>query len=400
MARNFSPADRDDKIEKMGFGFTQEQERFRTKVRAFVEQEIKPRARETTRSTSFPQDLWRQIGEFGLLGIDLPEEYGGQPGDCTMRGIVAEELGRVDLSLAFTLVPSYGTSLAILCGGSKEQSEKWIPGLIKGDKLGSIGMTEPDCGSDLSLIRTKARKEGDYYVLNGEKSYVSWGLVADVNWIFARTERDANPQDMTCFLIPLDLPGIAKSSFPQMGLHSAGHSSLCLEDVRIPVKYRLGEEGRAFLYAAKVFPQTRMILALSALGLAQISLEEGIGFARQRAASGQPLAKLKEISLKIAEDATLLEAARWLCYGALRLLDQGERCAKEIAMSKWWCTEVALRVIHNMLLIHGHSGYGTQYPLEQRLRDIIGYEIAEATPQILKLTICEEILGKELRPFY
>lgn len=383
----------------MGFGFTEQQERFRTKVRHFVEQEIRPKTKETTRSTGFPQDLWRQIGEFGLLGIDLPEEYGGQPGDCTMRGIVAEELGRVDLSLAFTLVPSYGTSLAILCGGSKEQSEKWIPGLIKGDKLGSIGMTEPDCGSDLALIRTKAKKEGDYYVLNGEKNYVSWGLVADVSWVFARTEKDTNPRDMTCFLIPLDLPGIAKSSFSQMGLHTIGHSSLCLEDVRIPIEYRLGEEGTAFLYAAKVFPHTRMILALSALGLAQVSLEEGIDFARQQVAFGDPLAKFKGISLKIAEDATLLEAARWLCYRTLMSLDQGQRCAKEVAMSKWWCTEVTLRIIYNMLLMHGQRGYSTQYPLEQRLRDIIGFEIAEATPQILKLTICEEILGKKFRPF-
>jgi len=383
----------------MGFGFTEEQERFRTKVRGFVQQEIKPRANGIAKSSIFPRDLWRQVGEFGLLGIDLPEEYGGWPGDSIMRGIIAEELGRADLSLAFTLVPAYGTSLAILHGGSKELQEEWIPGLIKGDKLGSISMTEPDCGSDLSLIRTKAKREGGYYVLNGEKSYVSWGLQADVNWVFAKTERDVNPWDLTAFLLPLDLPGIAKSSFREMGLYPVGHTSLSFKDVRVPAEYRLGEEGRVLRCAAKVFPQTRMILSLSALGLAQTSLEEAINFVKQRVAFGKPLGKFEGVSFKIAEDATLVEGARWLCYRTLYLIDQGIRCVKEIAMCKWWSTEVAFRTIYDALLLYGHRGYSSEYPLEQRLRDIIGYEIAEATPQIVKLAICEEILGKELRPF-
>jgi cyclohexanecarboxyl-CoA dehydrogenase len=316
-----------------------------------------------------------------------------------MRGIVAEELGRVDLSLAFTLVPSYGTSLAVLHSGTKEQKEEWIPGLIKGEKLGSVSMTEPDCGSDLSAIRTKAKRVGAYYLLNGEKSYVSWGTVADVNWIFVKTERDTKPRDVTAFLIPLDLPGIVKSFFSQMGLYTAGHTSLALEDVLVPVEYRLGEEGKAFVCASEVFPHTRMILSLSALGLAQTSLEEAIDFAKQRIACSKHPGKFEAISFKIAEDATQIEAARWLCYRTLRLVDQGRRCVKKIAMCKWWSTEVALCTIHNALLTHGHRGYSTQYSLEQRYRDIIGYEIAESTAQILKLTICEEILDKKFRPF-
>ena len=388
-----------DEVAKMGFGFTREQEKYRIRVKKFIDDEIRLKVKGDAQTNSISRDLWRQIGAFGLLGIDLPEEYGGRPGDFIMRGIIAGELGRVDLSLAFTLVPSYGTALGILHGGSQEQKEEWIPGLIKGEKFGSISMTEPDCGSDLSAIRTKARKEGHHYVVNGEKSYVSWGLMADVNWLFAKTEKDTGLGDITCFLIPLDLPGIVKSSFRQMGLHGLGHASLCMEDVHVPVEYRLGKEGSGFRWAAKAFSITRMLVALSALGSARASLDEGIDFVRRRTSFGKLTGKFEDISFKIVEHATLLEAARWLCYQTLFSMDRGVRCVKEIAMCKWWSLEIAWQMIHDVLLIHGHRGYSSQYPLEQRLRDMTGYEIAEATPQILKLTICEEILGKELRPF-
>jgi cyclohexanecarboxyl-CoA dehydrogenase len=339
------------------------------------------------------------MGEFGLLGIGLPEEHGGLPGNCIMRGIVAEEIGKADLSLAFTLVSSYGTSMALLHGGSKKLQDEWIPGFIKGNKLGSISMTEPDCGSDLTLVRTKAKKEGGYYVINGEKNYVSWGLDAEANWVFVKTESDVNPWDLTALFLPLNLPGIAKSSFIEMGLYPVGHTSLYLEDVRVPFEYLLGEEGKALRLAAKTFPHTRMILSLSALGLAEVSLEEAINFAKQRSAFGKPIGKFEGVSFKIAEDATLIESTRWLCYRTLWLMDQGINCVKEIAMCKWWSTEVAFRTIYDALLLHGHKGYSSDYLLEQRLRDIIGYEMGEATSEIVKLSICEEILGKELRPF-
>lgn len=383
----------------MGFGFSDDQEKFRTRIRDFVEQEIRPRVEETAGPATFSRPLWKRVGESGLLGIGLPEKFGGQPGDNLMRGIVAEELGRVDLSFAFTLIPSYGTALAILHGGSEKQKEEWLPGFIKGEKLGSVSMTEPDCGSDLSLIRTRAKREGETYLLNGEKSYVSWGAVADVNWIFVKTDKDRGPRDLTSFLIPLDLPGMVKSPFQQMGLDGTGHCSLSLEDVRVPVDDRLGEEGKALFVAGQVFPHTRMLLSLSALGLALVTLEETLDFVKHRQAFGKPLGQFEGVSFKLAEDATRIESARWLCYRTLWLMDQGKRCVKEIAMSKWWSTETALNTIQNALLIHGHRGYSRQYPLEQRYRDIVGYEIAEATPQILKLSICEELLGKELRPF-
>jgi len=383
----------------MGFGFTEEQEQFRGKVKDFVDRQLKPRVKESVEPDIFSKDLWRRVGAFGLLGLGLPEAYGGRPGDNIVRGIVAEELGRGDFLLAFALVPSYGTSLAILHGGSEMQREAWIPGLVGGDLLGSVGMTEPDCGSDLSLIRASAKKEGDHYVLNGEKSFVSWGLVADVHWIFVKTEKETKPRALTSFLIPLDLPGITKSPFSQMGLNKAGHCAIFLDDVRVPKDNRMGEEGGAFPLAAKVFPQTRMLLSLSALGLAQATFDEAVAFSKQRTAFGKHLGSFEGISFKMAEDATFLEATRWLCYRTLWLMDQGERCVKEIAMCKWWSTELALRIIRNTMLIHGHKGYSNEYPFGERLRDIIGYEIAESTPQILKLSICEEFLGKELRPF-
>jgi cyclohexanecarboxyl-CoA dehydrogenase len=381
------------------FGFSGEQEEYRKSVRDFLEKEVKPQLKTGEALTEFPRELWRQIGAFGLLGIGFPEEFGGKPGGSILRGIVAEEMGRIDLSLAFTLISAYGTVLAILYGGSYSQKEDWVPGLIQGQILGSVGMTEPDCGSDLSSIRMTAIKDNDDYVLNGEKSYVSWGAVADIIWVFCRTEKDIAKNQMTTFLVPLDMHGITKYDSAQMGMNSVEHCALFFDDVRIPARYELGNEGNAYKLAAKVFPHTRMILSLSALGLAQVTLEETITFAQRRTAFGEPLGKFEAVSFKIAERSTLLESAIWLCYRTLWLLEQGRRCIKEVAMCKWWSSELTVKIIRDALILHGHIGYSTKLPFERRYRDIIGYEIAEATPQILKLTISEEIFSKHLRPF-
>lgn len=383
----------------MCFGFTKELEAFRKKIRDLLRDEIEPKMTAMCQWAHFPRDLWRFIGESGLLGIGLPEEYGGQPGDNVLRAIVAEEMGRVDLSLSFALIPSYGTSLAILYGGSTLQKERWIPGLIKGEIFGSVAMTEPDCGSDLSLIRTRAIRKDNQYIINGEKSYVSWGLIADVNWLFVKSNNNMDSSGLTSLLIPLDLPGIVKVPFQQMGLESLGHCSLFMEEVGVPIDAMLGEEGKALILAAKVFPYTRMLLSLSALGVASVSLEQAIDFAKKHMAFGKPIGKFEDIAFLIAEDATLMEAASALSYRTLWLMEQDGRWTKEIAMCKWWSTDVAYRIIKDSIMIHGHRGYSKRLPLERRFRDIIGYEIAEATPQILKLSICEEILGRELRPF-
>jgi cyclohexanecarboxyl-CoA dehydrogenase len=204
---------------------------------------------------------------------------------------------------------------------------------------------------------------------------------------------------LTTFLVPLDTPGITKHDFAQMGLKSVEHCALFFDEVRIPARYKLGNEGKAYELAAKVFPHTRMILSLSALGLAQVTLEETIAFAQRRTVFDKPLGKFEAVSFKIAERSTLLESAKWLCYRTLWLLDQGVRCTKEIAMCKWWSSEITMKIIRDALILHGHIGYSTKLPLERRYRDIIGYEIAEATPQVLKMTISEEIFSKHLSPF-
>lgn len=383
----------------MPFGFSSSEEAFRKEIRNFLQTDVKTGLESAGGREEFPHDVWRQIGGLGLLGIGLPEAFGGRAGGSVLRGIVAEEMGKIDFPLAFALIGAYGTALAILYGGSEKQRSRYIPELVQGKIIGSVGMTEPDCGSDLSGIHTHARRDGDFYCINGEKSYVSWGMVAAVHWLFCKIDNDTDSQPLTTFLLPLEAPGVSRSESPQMGLNSTRHCAVFFDDVRISAEDRLGDAGGAFQLASQVFPHTRMILALAALGAAQASLQDAIAFAEKRKAFGKTLGKFQGVAFKIAEHSAILDAVRWQCFRTLWMMGQGKRCVKEIAMCKYLSSDVALRIIHDSMLLHGHRGYSTRLPLEGRYRDMVGLEIAEATPQILKLTIAEEIFGKAMRPF-
>lgn len=380
------------------FCFSEAQEMFRREVRDFCRKELAPGAKERAKLDYYPREMVRRIGEQGLYGVNLPEEYGGQPADWISVGIVAEELARADFSAAVLLHHAEGSCLGIM-QGSKEMQKEWIPPIIAGEKIAAFLVTEPDHGSDAAGMETRAIRDGDDYVITGEKTAITYGLQADVGLLWAKTDPTQKARGVTAFLLPLDLPGITKSRFQDLGWRQTGRASLILDNVRLPARYRIGEEGKGFYLVMGMFDLIRILLSLEAVGLAGASLDDAIAYAKQRTAFGQPIAKFEAVSFTLAEDYTLLEAARLLCYRALSLRDQGVRHTKESAMCKWFCPRVAARIQHNALLIHGHVGYTQDCPVEQRLRDTIGLEIGDGTAEIMKVIITRELLGREFLPY-
>jgi len=381
------------------FNFTEAQEMLRREVRDFAKRELAPGARERAQSPNLPRDLAERMGEIGFLGISLPEKYGGQGADWVSLGIVIEELSKVDFALG--LLPA-GPGLAYLCleQALEEVREEWLPPLIKGEKRCCLAVSEPDCGSDAAAMKATAIRDGDHYILKGEKTPISVAWNADAAIVFAKTDPAAGARGVTCFCVPLDLPGISKNLISHTGWKSYGVASLFFDEVRLPCRYLVGEEGKGFyIFAAGGADYLRVCLALAALAIAQTSLDETIEYALQRTAFSQPISRFEGVSFKIAEHATLIEAARLLCYRTLCLKDQGLKHTKESAMCKWWCPQVAFNAIHDCVLLHGHIGYSDEYPLELRLRDALGFEFADGTAQIMKIVIAREIMGRAAVPY-
>ena len=381
-----------------GFGFSESQEMFRRQVRSFVQKEIAPGASKRAKQDSYPMDLIRRMGEMGLMGINQPEKYGGQPADWVTLGIAVEEVARGDFNLSIVPTLEAGACLAFRLVPEEVQSE-WLPRIISGEILACVATTEPGCGSDVGSMTTRAVRQGDYYVINGEKTSITVGMQSECCIVFAKTDPTQKARGVSAFLVPLNSPGVHRSRLPDMGCKPMGRCSIILDNVKVPVKYRMGEEGKGFYVVMGQFDLIRINLGLMALGCAQTSLEDAIGYAKQRTAFGSPLAKYEGISFKIAEDYTRLEAARLLCYRTLWLRDQGQNHTKESAMCKFLGPKVAVQVIHDALLIHGHVGYSEEYPIEQRLRDVIGWEMADGTAEIMKIIISRELMGREFLPY-
>jgi len=382
----------------MGFGFTEAQEMFRREIATFARRELLPGAAARAREERIPREIVKRMAEMGLTGFNTPEKYGGNPVDWVTVGIAVEEIAKADFNLSLLPVQGCGIGLALRLAPEEVQDE-WFPPIIRGEKMLCLSVTEPGMGSDVAALQCRALREGDDYIIQGEKTSTTLGYQADACVLFAKTDPSAGAYGVTAFLVPLNLPGIARSRIPDMGCKPLGRASLIFDNVRLPGKYRLGDEGRGFYLVMSQFDVIRACIGLMCMGAASTSLEEAINYAKQRTAFGKPIARFEGISFKIAEAATLIEAGRLLCYRTLWLRDQGQRHTKESAMCKWWCPRIAVRVIHDALLIHGHFGYSEELPLEQRLRDAIGFELADGSAEIMKLIIIREIIGREFLPY-
>jgi cyclohexanecarboxyl-CoA dehydrogenase len=383
----------------MDFAFTPEQEELIRTLRVFAKKELQPRSAIWDKSGEFPWDAWRKMGDLGLLGLLAPAAYGGGEADFVTLGIASEEIARGDFSC------TYGIQLAGLAGvilgrsGSEEIKARWLPPTIAGEAVISLALTEPGVGSDAANLVCRAERDGDEYVIIGEKSGISLAMVAHAAIVFARTDPKGRAHGVTAFLVPLDLPGVSRSPLRDMGTRVVSRAVLAFDRVRVPASHRIGAEGTGFRQVMEGFDYNRVAIALSCLGVAQVSLEETMAYVRERKAFGKSLATFEGVSFPLAEAATHIDACRLLCYRAMWLADRGQAYTKESAMTKWWGPRLAVDTIHQCLLLHGHYGYTDELPFEQRMRDVIGLEIGDGTAEVMKVIVARELMGRESLPY-
>ena len=380
-----------------GFGFTEAQEMLRQEVRRFAQKELAPGALE--RCKMGPMELYealpeidKKIVDMGWTALNVPAKYGGQQIDAVSLGIIFEESAKVDPYVE-TVGAMQATS-ALLETLPEEVQDEWFPPLIKRERRHAFGFTEAAAGSDAASIATKAVRDGDDYIISGEKFPIPFAMIADAASISVKTDPTAGFKGISMFWVPLNLPGITRSHLPWMGNPNLVPSVAAFDEVRVPAKYREGEEGKGFYMVMSTLDWLRVITAFTCLCRAQASLEEAIAWSKERIAFGQPISRYQGVSFLIAEHYTTIEAARLLCYRVLWLKDQGVPYITECSMAKWYSVEVSIQAIKDCMVIIGHPAYSTEHPISQRLRDVVGFQMGDGTPQMQKLIISRMVLGK------
>ncbi|MBN9739296.1 MULTISPECIES: acyl-CoA dehydrogenase family protein [unclassified Pseudonocardia] len=378
----------------VSFAFDEEHEQFRKTLEDFTRKELTPKYRDRAASSEFPFEVLRQLGELGVLGIGLPEEFGGTGAeDPVLLGLATETLARGDVNLASAPV-QIGLIASQLVHGTREVQERYLPAMIEGRETVAIALTEPGSGSDAGALATTAKPVDGGWSLTGEKTAITWACNASAALVYARDPGSSRSRGVSCYLVPLDAPGITVSPMPGMGCLPLGWGSIHLDDVFVPAEHLIGEQGRGFHTVMDHFDFSRAALGLMCLGAARASLDEAAVYATQRESFGRPIGEYQGVSFPLAEHATYLEAARWLCYRALWLRSEGKPHTSLASMSKWWPPVVAKDAIEASIKIHGNLGYSAEFPLQQRFRDVMAYLVADGTSEIQKRIISREILSR------
>jgi hypothetical protein len=378
----------------MNFEPSEDQKLLRDMIRDFAESEIGPQVKELEEKREFPHHILRKLGQLGIMGMNVPAEYGGSKTDALSNIIVFEELGR--LSPAISVIVSVHCSLfcySIWKYGTDRQKAKYLPAAAKAEILGAFSITEPEAGSDVMALKTRARRDGDFYVLNGTKAWVTSGGEAGALIVFAVTEKDRSLKKLSAFIVENTFPGFKVTKIEKkMGLHSSHTAELTLEDCRVPAENLLGEEGKGAAIALHCLDYSRIGIAAQAVGLSQKALEEGLKYAKQREAFGKKIADFEAVQFMLADSATELDAARFLTYRAADLFDRGRPFSKEAAMAKLFATEAANRIVYKALQIHGGYGYSSEFEIERLYRDARVTTIYEGTSEIQRLVIARNLL--------
>lgn len=383
----------------MDFRFSDAQEQFRDTVRRFARQEIAPLYRQGEVTKTFPRQQLAAMAALGLTGLRIPEEFGGSMQPCLTSGIAAEEIARADFNCGYFVEQSAFLGDLLYHFGSQALHQRYLPPLADGTEVMGIALTEPAVGSDAAGLSARAVRQGDVYVLNGEKTSVTFAGDMDNCIVFAKTDAAAGARGVSAFLVRSEWEGVSRTVLPSIGSKSLTRGTISMEQVRVPRDHLIGEEGQGFRMIMSGFDYARAILALMCLGTAAQSLDETIQYVKQRQAFGRPIAKFEGVQFPIAEAHTMIEAARLLSYRCLWLKDQGLPHTKEAAMCKWWAPKLSVDVIHQCLLLHGHYGYVDEMPFDQRMRDVMGIELGDGTAQIQKIVVARELLGREFLPY-
>jgi butyryl-CoA dehydrogenase len=378
---------------KMNFRLSEEHEMIRKMVRDFARNEVAPTAAERDEEERFDREIFDKMAELGLTGIPWPEEYGGIGSDYLAYCIAVEELSRVCASTGVTL--SAHTSLAgwpIYKFGSEEQKQQFLRPMAEGKKIGAYGLTEPGSGSDAGGMRTTARLEGDHYVLNGSKIFITNGGIADIYVVFALTDPSSKQRGTTAFIVESDFPGFSVGKKEKkLGIRSSPTTEIIFEECRVPVTNVLGEVGEGFKIAMMTLDGGRNGIAAQAVGIAQGALDAAVDYAKEREQFGKPIAANQGIGFKLADMATNIEAARLLTYQAAWLESKGLPYGKESAMSKLFAGDTAMKVTTEAVQVFGGYGYTKDYPVERYMRDAKITQIYEGTQEIQRLVISRMI---------
>ncbi|MGH2538032.1 MAG: acyl-CoA dehydrogenase family protein [Candidatus Promineifilaceae bacterium] len=382
----------------MNFELSEAQRATQARARRFAQEEVAPQARAADESGRFPLHLVRRLAELGFLAGPLEAEYGGHGLDYLSFTLVSEELGRADASLrGFLAVHTSLVTLAVRDWGSPEQKRAWLPRLAAGEAIGCYCLTEPNAGSDAASLETTARPDGDGYVLNGEKIWITNGGIADLALVFASLDRSLRHAGICAFLLPTATAGFERAPMPgqALGHRAADHAHIRLRDCRLPAEALLGAPGAGFKVAMSALDHGRLGVAAGALGIAQACLDASVAFARGRRQFGKRIGDFQMIQATIADMAAEVEAARLLVYRSAWLKDQGQPATRETSIAKLYATETAVRAASEAVLIHGGRGYSSEYPVERYYRDSKGLQIYEGTSHIQRIVIARELLGRE-----
>ena len=381
----------------MDFELTHRQKQIRLAAREFAEGEFPGVAREYDRREEFPKDLWKKACELGFIGLFIKKEYGGLGLGFLEFAMVMEEFWRVDPGCGNILLTTFGAELIQLYG-TEEQKRKYLPPLSKGKAIMGTAITEPDAGSDITSILTLARREGDHYVINGSKQFITNGSIANYVAVFClvHPEAESRLKRFGVVLVETDRPGFgALKMTGKLGIRASDTAEIRFSDVKVPRQNLIGDkEGEGFSQIMQLFNINRVIAASQGVGVAQGALDKAVQYVKQRKQFGHPLSAFQAIQFKIAEMATWVEAARTLCYQAVWMLDHGKVDPKLISIAKYMAGEVGVKVANEALQLHGGYGYMADYDIERFYRDAKIVEIYEGTKEIEKNTIARELLGK------
>jgi cyclohexanecarboxyl-CoA dehydrogenase len=384
----------------MDFGFDPEQKMLQSTLADFARRELAPAYAGRDADVDLPRSLILQLGQMGLLAPTVAPEFGGQSLDHVSLGIAHEEIARADFNAAYVMMLSALVGVVIAEHGDDRQRAAFLPGICSGQALPALAVTEPGRGSDAAHVTLTARRAGDEYVLNGEKTSISFATYADCAVVMARTGTiEAGARGVSAFYVDLNSAGVSRARFQDLGTRAVGRGQLFFDEVRVPAAHRIGPEGAGFIEVMKGFDFSRALIGLMCIGAAEQSLDETCGYVAERQAFGGSLARFEGVSFPLAEAAVRLRAARLLCYESLWLKDRDLPHTTEAAGCKWLAPELATQVLHQCLLLHGHLGFSRDLPHQQRLRDVIGLEIGDGTAQIMKLVVARGILGNVSRPY-
>jgi len=379
----------------MDFALTGEQRLLQETLRDFAEAELRPHYARWDRNREFPAEVWPRLGAVGAFGLRVPGALGGADLNYLEAGLAIEQIARGDFNVCYGMLNSCFAGDILSRFAAQQLCETWLTPMAAGEKIISVMLTEPHCGSDAASIRTRAVRDGDHYVINGEKSAITLLMVAHAGILFAKTAPEKKAAGVSAFLLPLDTPGLSRTPYEDMGAKGIVRGSLFLDNVRVPAANMIGPENAGFTQVMQTFDYTRALIGLMCLGAAEQTLEETISYVKERQAFGQPVSKNQGVSFPLAEAKSQLEMLRWLCYRTLWLRDQGLPHTAEAAMCKAEGPTICADVIRACLVLHGHYGYTQDFPVEQRYRDVLGQIIADGTPQIMKLIVARHVLGRE-----